>query len=302
MDLKNFKDVFLIEQAATVDGDVLKGVVLHGPTSNNGNEYSLGAMRSLVPLLEGRAVYVNHRIGQKMRDVHERFGHVANVRVIESDHDGKPRVRGDLHFMRSHKDAPQIIESYTKGAPYYGTSIVADGVGRKENGKRYVEQVTKLSSLDLVDRAATGSLVEQDEGDEPPPPMDPAAHAQDGMIKMVTAIMMDTTLDKAAKLKKLEALLEMNEPAEPPAPSGETPPPMSEATLRKVMGELVEQTVARALTTALPQLVEQETQRRAQQAQYVKPTTPPGAPPHATPAKDEPPKEPAARKAWLHSN
>lgn len=287
-------DVFLIEQAAVVENDVLKDVVLHGPVSNNGNEYSLAAMKSLVPLLEGRSVYVNHRLGKKLRDVDERFGHVQGVRVVEADHDGKPRVRGDLHFLRSHKDSAAIVESYTKGVPYFGTSLVGDGVGRQEGKKRFVEQMTRVASLDLVDRAATGSIVEQADA----MPADPAAEHQAGLDQMVLAICHGegTPADKG---KKIQTLLETMAPGD-----GKAAPPVSEQTLTPAaVGTLVEQAVAKALTGALPTLVEQEVQRRAATAVYVKPTTQPPAPVEvAKPAaKDEPPSDPEKRKKWLRS-
>jgi hypothetical protein len=302
----HLRDVFLTEQNVAVEGDVLKNVVLHGPVSTNGNEYSLDAMRSLVPLLEGRDVYVNHRVGKKARDVDERFGHAQNVRVVEHDHDGRPRVRGDLHFMRSHKDCAQIIEAYTKGAPYYGTSIVADGTGRQDGRKRFVEQVTRVASLDLVDRAATGSLVEQDEG-EGEAPADPAARMTNAMCEMISAIVTDTSLDKAGKMAKIEAILDAAEtpaPGEAPAApaEGDAPPPMSEQRLAKMVGNLVEQALARR-DEKHAGLVEQEVQRRLADARYVKPaTTPGGPPPPQSAAKDVPPQDPAARKKWLHSN
>src|SRR5688500_7189194 len=93
---------FFLEEGATVQDDVLKNVVLLGPVSTNGNEYSAGAMRSAVPLYEGHPIYIDHDLKAKARKTHERFGHAENVRFVERDHDGRPRVRGDIPFLRSH--------------------------------------------------------------------------------------------------------------------------------------------------------------------------------------------------------
>lgn len=254
------RSTFAIEEqaaAVVVEGDVLKNVPLHGYLSKNGNEYSLEAMRSLVPLLEGMDVYVNHRVGKKARDVDERFGHAQNVRLVERDHDGKPRIRGDLPFLRSHRDAAAIVEAYQKGTRYFGTSIVADGIGRKEGNKRFVEQITSVSSLDLVDKAATGSLVEQEGGDDeaPPMPMDPAQQLKDGLIQMVAAIINDDSLDAAAKKEKIGALID----AHGDTSGGDSaPPPPPEMAGDGPMSEQARQEYRKKLATYFGTLVEQK--------------------------------------------
>lgn len=287
----NLADFFLCE--GTVEGDVLKDVVLLGPVSNNGREYTVSAMQSAIPLYEGRAIYGDHALGKKVRGVMERFGHAEGVRVVEQDaaFDGKPCVRGNVPFLRSHPMAGQVIESYQKKRPYFGFSHVADGRGRQENGKTFVEQIVKVSSLDLVDRAATGSLVEQDA------PPDPAAAHTEALTQMVVAIMSDPTMDKAAKKKKLDHLLDMQDDTATPAPDPAAPPPMSEQTIADIVAKAVE-----ANNERFDRLVEQEVQRRAADAKYIKPTTPtPPAVVVTKPTPEKVPTDPAERKKWLHS-
>lgn len=297
---------FSLSEGVEFEDGLLRNVPVLGPKSANNREYSDDAQRSLVPLLEGMRVYADHAgKGVQTRSIGDRLGHLENIRFVEAEH----RTRADLRFLTTHPKAVTIKEAYQGKRPYFGLSIRADGEGLidKTTGRQHVQRITKVYSCDVVDEAATCHLSEQDSPDEPPPPMDPAAHAQEGMVSMVTSIVLgDGTPEE--KAKKIQALLEAMEgdggsapaPAEP-APSDAAAPPMSEQRLQKVVGTLVEQAVAKALTTALPTLVEQEVQRRAAQAVYVKPTTPAPAPPPkpAAEKKDEPPSDPAKRKAWL---
>ncbi len=296
---------FFLNEQSTVEGDVLKDVVLLGPESSNGNSYTHEALKSAVPFLQNRAVYVDHDLKAKARKLGERFGHAENVRYVEQDHDGRPRVRGDIPFLRSHPMAARVVEAVGKGLGYFGCSFVANGVGRKEGERRIVESITGVASLDLVDRAATGTLVEQDDGgDEPPAPMDPAAHAQEGMVKMVTAIVIGDGTPQE-KAKKIQALLEAAEgttggepppPEMPPAPAEGGEEPMAEQHRRawaKWTQTMIEQSQQKAqkateaslaaltqqltqLSQSLPQLVEQAA--RPRDGKYVKPATAADAP------------------------
>jgi hypothetical protein len=305
-DPTRIRSAFLVEQGYSVEGDVLKNVVLLGPVSTNGHEYTPEAMQSAVPLYEGKAVYVDHDLKSKARRVGERFGHAENVRYVERDHDGRPRVRGDIPFLRSHSACEQVVEAYTKGRGYYGPSHVADGVITTRGGRKLVEQLKKVVSIDLVDGAATTTLIEQeDEGGAAP--MDPAAHAQEGLISMITSIVLGegTPADKGAKIT---ALLETMEggaaPAAAPAvPGAETEPPVSEQRLLAKVGELVEQKINAGLEKALPALIEQAVKDRAGGYKYLKPAGP-GDPPPAVVAQPKTvpiPSEPKAKGAWLKS-
>lgn len=291
------RSFFLAEQGSSVEGNVLKDVVLLGPTSTNGNEYTLDAMRSAVPFYQGRGVYVDHDLRSKGRKASERFGHVIpdSVRVVESDHDGRPRVRGSVRFLPTHPLAPSVVAAYTDGLPYFGMSHVADGVGRVEGKKRFVEQITSVSSLDLVDKAATGTLVEQAEpdADDSQYGMDPQQMGKEALAQMISAIILDDAMTPEMKKKKIDAMIDAHHTgdgqgpaAEPGAAASPAPPPMSEQSLLAKIGTLVEQQFAK--------LAEQV---RPREFKYLKPGGTDAEAPKAPPA--DAPKDANGRKRFL---
>lgn len=185
---------FFLSEGATLKDDVLENVVLLGPVSKNGNEYSPAAMRSAVGLYQGMAVYANHAPkGTKARSLEDRFGHIENARYVESEN----KVRGNVRFLASHPMATRVREAVEKGYPYFGMSHVADGKGRVAKGKRFVEEVTKVMSVDIVDNAATCSLVEQ-EGSEDTTP--------DAFSQAIMGLLADASLTKDSFLEKAGAL------------------------------------------------------------------------------------------------
>src|SRR5262245_20252264 len=150
-------------EASVVDGDVIRDVVICGPVSKNGRRYSVKALKGAVPLYEGMAVYCDHLTKEERRKqgggrkCRERLGHLEQVRwCAESS-----RPRGNLRLLDTHPMTATVKESYAKGLPYFGLSHVFDGKGYEKDGIINVEEVTKVMSVDLVDNAATGTLVEQ---------------------------------------------------------------------------------------------------------------------------------------------
>ena len=124
---------------------------------------------------------------------------------------------------------------------------------------------------------------------------------------MILAVVMDATLDKAAKLAKIEAYLNASEPegaADPAATASgadpaEPPAPMSEQKIAKIVGDLVEQKL-REHDSARADLVEQEVQRRLAGNKYVKPATGSTAPPPgAGGQKKIPTDDPKKTAGWL---
>lgn len=234
-----FTSFFITEQGASIEGDVLRNVVVLGPVSKNGRRYSDKAMQGAVKLYEGASVYVDHPLKeQKARKVEERFGHLANVRFVEGEH----RVRGDVHFLGSHPAVSRIKEAVGKGNPYFGLSPIHDGKGIKRDGTTYVESIDKVYSVDLVDGAATGTLTEQEEG----MPADPAAAQAgnpEGFGQALVALLATPGLSKEVFLEKADALWDtlMGAPAEGQAPATEQDMPAWAKAMKEQLDTLTGQ-------------------------------------------------------------
>jgi hypothetical protein len=140
---------------------IVKNVVLLGPESSHGYGYKQEAMAKAVSdkLYEGVRIFINHREKGESRDLMQLAGVFRNTR-----HEGG-KVRGNAHLLDDEYGRKfwNIAKSTPEAA---GCSHVADGrLVKGSDGKRYVEEITKVHSVDLVVQGATTQNVF--EGDEP---------------------------------------------------------------------------------------------------------------------------------------
>lgn len=152
------QDLFLIEAAGLeVTPGLIKNVKIIGPKSKNGREYSWPCLKESASMYEGMEVYTDHPAkGEAGRKARDRFGKLVNVRHVPGDGN-----RGDLEYLETHPLAESILEDLRRGLSYFGLSHVADGQGRKVNGKTQVERLARVIEVDLVTKPATGALMEQ---------------------------------------------------------------------------------------------------------------------------------------------
>jgi hypothetical protein len=131
---------------------VIYGVKVLGRVSKNGREYSNQAMDDSTRLYEGVAINIDHPdrarpdADRSFRDV---FG---ELRSVKRDGDG---VFADLHYLRSHPMAAQVIESANRFPDKFGLSHNADGITNQTGGVTVVESVEAVHSVDIVSRPAT---------------------------------------------------------------------------------------------------------------------------------------------------
>ncbi len=201
----------------------------------------------------------------------ERLGHLEAVRWCPDER----RPRGNLRLLESHPLTSRVKEAYAKGLPYFGLSHVIDGKGYEKGGITYVEEVTKVMSVDLVDNAATGTLVEQEE-----------APAGDAFGMAIQALLAEAGITKEVFLEKAEALwdsLKGDGEAAPAAAAADAP--AMEQTLALQVKALQEQVAA--LTKPKPS------------ARFIKPKA---APLHVSEqTQSTVPTERKALGAWLRS-
>jgi hypothetical protein len=154
--------VRLIEQVSStaaikVDraAGLIRGVKVLGRVSQHGYEYSPKAMAEAAALYEGCRVNVDHpprgKGGGIERSVTDCIGELRNTEVRAGG------VYADLHYIKSHPFAPQLAESAERFPKQLGMSHVADGDIQPKRGKKIVESVTKVISVDVVARPATNA-------------------------------------------------------------------------------------------------------------------------------------------------
>jgi len=131
---------------------VIRGVRVLGKVSKNGREYSDRAMADAVRLYEGASVFIDHPDRSKAnaeRTIRDKFGFLRNARV-EGD-----AVRADLHYMKSHSEAGFILEMAERNPKMLGLSHNAEGRMGTKGGKRVVEGLESVRSVDIVSSPAT---------------------------------------------------------------------------------------------------------------------------------------------------
>lgn len=123
--------------------------------------YSHAALQNAIPLYEGVVVRIDHpatRIGrngqrvaeQRGRSTHSTFGQLKRVHMKS---DG---IYADLHYLKSHKDAPFIVEQAQKMPTKIALSHNARGVPVLRNGRAVIDEILEVVSVDIVgDKAGT---------------------------------------------------------------------------------------------------------------------------------------------------
>lgn len=140
---------------------VIRGVKILGATSRNGRDYSPQALREAAAIYEGLGVNTNHpnrSTPNASRTVEEGVGWLENVTVKP---DG---VYGDLNVIKSHPLANTLFEVAERKPNRFGLSHNAAGDVVERRGRRIVESIKSVRSVDLVQNPATvNSLFESEE-------------------------------------------------------------------------------------------------------------------------------------------
>lgn len=145
------------------DDGVIEGVRILGRNSKNGRTYSDKAMREAAKFYDGCEVNIDHP-GDKSRSsavmergLAEGFGELRNISVRD---DG---VYGDLHYLKSHPMAPQVVERAERFPSKVGLSHNAEGEVSTRGSRTVVEGIRRVISVDVVARPATNrSLFESE--------------------------------------------------------------------------------------------------------------------------------------------
>lgn len=148
---------YVATSAARIDraNGLLRGVKVLGLTSKNGREYPLSTIRRAVSLYEGCGVNVDHDEHAKTRTYESRIGVLREARVSD---DG---LRANLHVNPKHPVAEQLFWDGENAPGNVGLSHSIQARTSRRNGKLIVEEIMKVTSVDLVsDPASTRGLFE----------------------------------------------------------------------------------------------------------------------------------------------
>lgn len=138
---------------------VIHGVKVLGLSSRNGREYPKETVARAASMYEGAKVNVNHPNGNPTgpRDYRDRLGTLRNVRVEQGD----GGLRADFHFNPKHALAEQLLWDAEHAPENVGFSHNVEARTSRKNGKTFVEEITRVQSVDLVaDPATTRGLFE----------------------------------------------------------------------------------------------------------------------------------------------
>jgi hypothetical protein len=153
----------LLGEAADSDGNRFDMLVLRTGISGNRVRYLPEVMEASLPLLEGRAMYVDHAaVPGQPRSLRDKVGVWSNPRMMEID--GTPSIVATADLFESTAQPwflGMVREAIEKGRPeMVGISIVAAGktrLDRDEKGPfRDVEEILAYASADAVSEPGAG--------------------------------------------------------------------------------------------------------------------------------------------------
>lgn len=144
-------------------GGVIRGVKILGLSSSNGRDYPAATLQKAAELYENSRVNVNHPKGNPgtPRDYQDRMGIIRHVVVKE---DG---LYADYFYNPKHALAEQLEWDAENSPHSVGFSHNIQARTRRQGDRMLVEEITRVTSVDLVaDPATTRGLFEQNESEE----------------------------------------------------------------------------------------------------------------------------------------
>lgn len=196
------------DPGGTLCRGTVKGVRVCGLQSANGRRYLPQCLKRAVPLYDGVPVYQDHQPGNGERPVADKIGVLRRPRFVKDK-----GIVADLHYLRTHPLGARIGEAARCFGEAFGLSHHAEcEVEELDNGGQLVTNIVKLWSVDLVAEPATAAgLFEGKRMSKRVRErlLDGAGTAVDSLARLVHAIVVNSTLDKPAKLAKIEVLLDV---------------------------------------------------------------------------------------------
>jgi hypothetical protein len=151
-------------QAAPVRVDAEKGILYDvlflGHSSRNRADYSQAVMQEALSQYEGALSYSGHTKDGTNPDPDKAFGVPRNCHVAA---DG---IRGDYHFPPKHRLAEDLVWRAQQSPRSVGFSHDAECTFTMDKGRKRVQKIDTVFSVDYVTRPATTRGLFEDEGDD----------------------------------------------------------------------------------------------------------------------------------------
>jgi len=229
---------------------VAENVKVLGWESTNRRRYVREAAQAALPLYEGAWVNIDHPTDENEPvSALRRFGRLKGVEVRESGIYAR-----QLTYNPKHPFAETFAYWVANDPSAVGLSHNAVGEGEMKDGIFVVNKINAVDSVDIVaDPATTKGLHEGQMNETPdeakPSPTDDQAVGSAGWKSMIgdtcAAIVTDTSMDTAAKIAKIKALLKLQDdkPKEEPKPDApkeepkESKQPIGHASAFKLFAE-----------------------------------------------------------------
>lgn len=194
---------------------LIRNICILGPNSRNRNRYTRQAMEQAVAdgIYDNAKSFINHPEDPRGRRKFEaRLGKTVNPRFENG------RVYADYLYNPKHDQADSLVWAAKNDPDFGGFSPNHETVGHEEaDGTWVVHKITQARSVDLVAEPATNRNLQEGAMDpELDDIEDGGGNYEEHLGKLVTAVMRDTSLDVAAKRKKILGALKLldDEPEE----------------------------------------------------------------------------------------
>lgn len=194
-----------------VAAGVMKNVKIWGLKSDNGYEYTTDILRESLKLCDNSLVCVDHNIDPHNpnkftpRKMPEVFGVIKTPYI---DANGEMRA-GEFKWNTKHAFHESFIWWAQNAPDKIGFSVTAAGSLKKDNGKLYAANISKVQSFDIVTHPATCTLREQTMTDSTGTATVITPTLEQQLGELAKVIVADQSMDKATKKTKLVQLLKM---------------------------------------------------------------------------------------------
>lgn len=221
---------------------IIERVKVLGEAGNH--EYPKATRERSRQLFEGARVYIDHPAkGSHGRSVRDRMGRLKNVR---EEGDG---LYADWHFNPKHSLAEQVCTDAETEPDGWGFSINGDGRPQKP-GSKLIEEITRLTSVDVVDSpATTAGLFESKGANTVKTTLRTILGARRAKLSEARREWLDALLEQDDMAPAVDAPMEM--PAETPeAPEASDPAEALKAGFKAALTALVEAALSGELDEA----------------------------------------------------
>lgn len=140
---------------------VIRGVKICGTRSSNRVDYPPHVLAAAAHLYEGAPCFCGHAPAGKMPAVGDQVGVHRNIKVKDGG------LFSDLHLNMAHPVAGRIIWNARHDAKHLCLSHDIDARCTTRNGRRLVEEILSVRSVDLVVKGGTVDSLFESAGDGP---------------------------------------------------------------------------------------------------------------------------------------